>query len=61
VAEHPPRECEAPGCGKSFIPTRSDQRFCSSSCRNRAWIKKHPRVPAKAKPSGSGANPDGTS
>ena len=37
------------GCGKSFIPTRSDQRFCSSSCRNRAWIKKHPRVVAKPK------------
>lgn len=30
------RECENPGCIEEFILTRSDKRFCSEACRNRA-------------------------
>jgi hypothetical protein len=37
LVEHEPRECAAPGCFKMFVPSRSDQEFCESVCRVRAW------------------------
>lgn len=39
------RRCAAEDCGKAFAPVRTDQRFCSASCRNRDWRLKHPRRP----------------
>jgi len=29
-------ECDC-GCGKTFVPTRSWQRFYSTECRKRSW------------------------
>ncbi len=32
-------DCAAPGCDVKFTPKRSDQRFCSATCRQRAHRK----------------------
>jgi hypothetical protein len=32
---HEERTCE--GCGRNYVPTRSDARWCSSACRQRAY------------------------
>ncbi len=31
-------------CGQQFNKTRSWNRFCSRSCRFKAWDKAHPRI-----------------
>lgn len=31
-------------CNMFFTPSRSDQRFCSSSCRSMQWQKEHPKA-----------------
>jgi hypothetical protein len=36
------RNCD--DCGKSFIPERRWQRFCSTPCRVSAWNRRHPRL-----------------
>jgi hypothetical protein len=32
----PPSELECPGCGRSFLPRRARQRYCSRACGQRA-------------------------
>jgi hypothetical protein len=41
------RICTLEGCGRAFRPGREWQRFCSTTCRYRAWDLDHPRVRAK--------------
>ena len=36
------RHCEH--CGVLLLSGRRSRRFCSDSCRNRAWCKNHPRA-----------------
>jgi hypothetical protein len=35
VPEHEPRRCSARDCPQSFVPTRTDSRYCSNACRQR--------------------------
>jgi hypothetical protein len=52
--------CACEACGESFTPTRSDGRYCSSPCRQRAYRRRtQSRVLDLAKPSsqGNGAGP----
>ncbi len=48
----PERPCEFSGCGRSFLPGRIDQRYCSDSCRVSAAY--HRRV---ARPEASSRRP----
>ena len=34
------RKCERPGCGRSFTAQRSTAKYCSSSCRGLASLKR---------------------
>jgi hypothetical protein len=43
--------CACQACGESFTPTRSDGRYCSSPCRQKAYRR---RVSALDGPKGSG-------
>lgn len=38
------RVCEWKGCRASLELRRSDARFCSNLCRQRAWQAKHPEA-----------------
>ena len=37
------RRCPAPGCGLFFLASRSDQRWCTGSCGNRARVARYQR------------------
>jgi hypothetical protein len=43
--------CACEACGEAFTPTRSDGRYCSSPCRQKAYRR---RVSALGGPKGSG-------
>lgn len=36
----PVTHCAEEDCGQAFTPTRSDARYCSSSCRQRAYRRR---------------------
>ena len=36
-----PKTCVRPGCGQQFLPTRSDQVFCTVLCKKRYGAYKH--------------------
>lgn len=31
-------------CGRTMVKRRANHIFCTSGCRNKYWVKKHPRV-----------------
>jgi hypothetical protein len=39
-----------PTCDKSFLPRRSNVRFCCNACRQRAYRANHPRRQAASSP-----------
>jgi hypothetical protein len=39
-AARPARACENEDCGKVFEPTRTDARFCSVACKQRAYRRR---------------------
>jgi hypothetical protein len=46
------RKCAREGCGKSFLPTRPKQMYCSSQCRTYAFRdrnKKNEKLASKIK------------
>lgn len=43
------RKCKC--CKKPFTPKRnSDAKFCSATCRNKDWRRRHPKAPSPAEP-----------
>lgn len=36
------RKCKE--CGEKFDTNRKDRRFCCEKCRNKNWIRDHPRL-----------------
>lgn len=34
---------KCPECKKIFMSKRKDKIFCTDKCRNKAWVKNHPR------------------
>ena len=53
---HQPRLCD--GCGESFTPTRSDARFCSNACRQRAYRERHRERAPESPYAAAGPRPD---
>ena len=42
IADHVTiQRCGAPGCGMVYVQSRASQRWCSSSCGNRARVARH--------------------
>ena len=40
AAQAPPREpvkCDLPACWNTFVPKSKDHKFCSSTCKKRAF------------------------
>lgn len=41
---NPAKKCLYSGCGKTFVPARYWQVYCSALHRKMDWEEKHPRV-----------------
>ena len=44
---------QCPGCEKEYAPIRSNQKYCSKTCRNKVWFATRPIEYRRARMRGS--------